>query len=536
MPGQSPEVPTRFFHEPKGENHIKALTDLDVNESPFVKNIVLSTDGMYICRPGTENVGSGISSPICGMVIFSSKTSSDYIVRVTTTGVDIWGGSSWSSLLGPTLALDVYSFVEFTVWDEDLLFTDGSTGLYKVNVNDGTYSLVAGAAVGKHITTFGGRVIVSYVIKDADTSVIGVLPTRIEWCVKNNNADWLGLGSGYEDLLSSPGGTVDVQHGVFPANDVEAFVIRSSSIWVMNTTGYFDAPFQFTYRFDTGTDSPYSITRVPPARGEASGVIYSQIMMLSQDDVVVVRPEGITPVGFPIRDQLLGGTLNPRRAIAGFEPRNREYWIHVPPLNDLNTTSVVWRYRIDEKIWTHCEYPFKLNRLAFKDILYQQTMDQLTGTMEDLVGPYDELGLAARQPGALMAGSNGGTYSVIREREGVVGDVNALGSASGIPIEIDTGMILSDSPLNDLMILMLEIHYEARQTIQAIFEYSIDGGTTWENYGLLSMPATQGPRTLAYRNTLHRPRLQIRMRSNDGSTLQLHSLFIKIVKGSAINQ
>jgi len=534
LPGQIVEAPMMFFHAPKGENHIKALTDLSPDESPFVQNLVFSPDSMYVTRPGVEGVGSNVSDPICGVVVFSSRTGSDYIIRVTGTGVDYWGGTAWYSLVGPTLSIAQDTTVEFTVWNDKLLFTDGSTGLYSINLGDGTYSAIPGAAVGKHITTFGGRVIVSYVVKDADPSLNGTFTTRIEWCAKNNNEDWLGLGSGYEDLLSSPGGTVDVQHGVIPVTDVEAFIIRASSIWVMNITGFVDTPFQFTYRFDQGTDAPGSIVRTPSPRGQTSMRLFAQIIMLSTDDVVVVRPEGITPIGFPIRDQLLGSTLNTRKAIAGFEPRNREYWIHVPPLANNNTTSVVWKYRLDDGVWYHSLYPFKLERMAFKDILYAATFDELTGTIDSLAGSFDDLGIGARTPGPVLVCSN--QNRVLREKEGVIEDVDSFGSPVGIPIEIQTGMILPASPLEDLTVIMLELLYEADQIITAIFEYSTNGGQTWQTYGQVDLPVTSGPTVQPYRYTINRHKIQIRMRSDDGSTLRLHSLFIKVVKGSAINQ
>lgn len=530
--GQAAEASVAFFSNPQGETRVKALHKLTPDESPFVQNLVFSLDSTYVTKPGTELVGGAAATAICGVIVFSSRTSSDYIVRVTTTGVEYWGGTSWVALTGPALALAQDTKVEFTVWDDKLLFTDSSTNLYSINFGDGNYTAIPGAAVGRHITTFGGRVIVSYVIKDPDTP--GTFVTRIRWCAKNNNTDWTGLGSGYEDLLSSPGGTVDVQQGVIPVTDVEAFVIRSSSVWVMNITGYVDAPFNFTYRFDQGTDAPGSIVRTPSPRGESAGSLFAQIIMLSQDDVVVVRPEGITPIGIPIKDQLLGTTLNTRKAIAGFEPRNREYWIHVPPLANDNTTSVVWKYRIDEGVWYHSLYPFKMERMAFKDVLFAQTFDELVGTFDTLVGFFDDLGLQTRQPAAILVSSN--QPRVIRERPGVVGDVNALGTSQGITIELQTGMILPSNPLEDLVILMLEVLYEASQSITAIFEFSVDGGTTWETYGQLTLTATSGPTLVAYRNTITRKKLQMRMRSDDGSTLRLHAIYIKQVQGSPINQ
>lgn len=534
LPGQAVEESMPFFTAPEGEDYVTPLSALGLNRSPFVQNLRLDLNGLYRTRHGTEVVSSVAASQICGLAVFSSIWGNDYIVRVTTTGVDIWSGTSWTALTGPALAISPYTIVEFSVWGSTLMFTDGATGLYSIAIASGAYTQIVGATVGKHLTTFGGRAVVSYVTQDADTSLPGTFPTRIEWSVKNNNEDWIGLGSGYEDLLSAPGGTVDIQHGVIPVTDVEAFVIRSSSIWIMNTTGLFDTPYQFTYRFDQGTDSPHSIVRVPAGINTSPGSLYAQVIMLGTDDVVIVKPEGIYPIDFPIRDQLLNNLLNTKAAIAGLEPRMREYWLHVPPLTDDNDDSIVWKYSIDKQKWTHALYPFKITRMAFKDILASQTFDELTGTFDSLVGPFDSLGQGARQPGAIFAITN--DDYVVREREGVTGDVTGQGVPTGIAIEIRTGEILPASPLEDLTLIMVQLLYEATQAVVIDFEYSSDGGTSWTTYGQLTLAATAGPEIVPYRYTLFKRKMQLRAKSSDGSTLKFHGLFVKTVRGAAINQ
>lgn len=534
MPGQMADPPMEFFTQPEGEDRITEINRLGTQRSPFVRNLVFSADSMYVTRNGTEVTGTAASSTICGLAIYSPRTGSDYIVRVTTTGVDYWAGSSWIALSGPVLAVSPYTIVEFTVWDNNLVFSDASTGIYTISISSGTYALISGSPAVKHLTTFGGRVIGSYVTVDADPTLTGTHPTRIEWCVKNDNTNWLGLGSGYEDLLSAPGGVVDIQHGVVPVTDSEAFVLRSSSIWIMRTTGYFETPFNFTYRFDQGTDSPSSIIRVPSERGGDSTSPYAQLIMLGLDDVLMVHPEKIVPIGLPIRDELLNSTLNARTAIAGFEPRMREYWLHVPPLTDDNTESVVWRYRIDEKRWYHTLYPFKITRMAFRDLLFATTYDQLTGTIEDLAGPYDNLGLGSRQPGAVFAVS--GTNIVVRERLGLTGDVTSAGAATGIPIQIRTGEILPSSVRDNLTLVMLELLYESSRVMTVTFEYSEDGGTTWTSYGTLSLAITTTPTIVPYRFTKSIRKVQLRVTATDAGGLQFHGLYVKTVKGSPINQ
>lgn len=538
LPGQQVEDPIGFFTKPEGEDRASPLIALGANRSPFVQNLRLSDAGLYEVRDGTYPTNSTGDSEICGLAIYSAKDGNDYLVRMTRTKIHVYDGLAWTEITGAGFALAAGTVVQFTVWGDNLLATDATGDIYSISVVSSTYAVIAGAGVGYFITTFGSRVVSSNIVKSAWDAAAH--PTRVEWTVKDDSTDWTGLGAGYDDMVSAPGGVVDIQRGIIPMTDTEALIFRASSIWVMNTTGFFDAPFALTYRFGEGTDSPYSIVKVPEGRNEPNyGTNVSQVIMLGTDDVMLVKTSAATPIGTQIRNQLFRYDLDTPNAIAGFETRRREYWLHVPPIQS-DGTSIVWKYKIDDKIWYHDLYPFRMTRMAFKGLLFANSMDTLVGTMDDLTGTFNQLGGSSnyRVPGGAFA--IGDIFKVVRSIAGVVNDTDGTGNDNlGIPIELQTGLILPVDALSNLTLVRVDLNYEASREVTVLFEYSVDGGNNWLSYGTLVLADTTltGPISVPYRYTFSAlNRVQLRVRGTDAGGLKLNTFFVQLVKGSMINQ
>lgn len=532
-PGEVPSdaQPKMFFTNPEGEDHITPLTAMGMNKSPFVENMRVSLGGRYVVRDGTYRIGAAAANPICGACIFIASTYVNYIVRVTTTGVEIYSGGGWIALTGPALSLNSTTIVEFSVWDFDLMFTDATSGLYTIDFNAGTYTLIPDAPIGLHLTTFDGRAILSNLTPNG-------LPSRIQWCVKNDNTDWTGLGSGYEDLLSSPGGVVDTQHAVIPVTDSEAFVVRASSLWIMNTTGYFDAPFQFTQHFPQGTGSPDTIVRIPGEKisEQTLRTLFAQIVLLGTDDVVMMKMEGVFPLGFPIRDQLLNNQLNANLAVADFEPRLREYRLSVPTWAGTETSSIVWRYNIDTHLWTHDKFPIRISRLFCGDLIPSTlSIGQLTGLISGLIGTFGTMGAttATPSPGALFVDSVG--KAIVKEDSAYTVDVQSDGSSIGVEIELRTGLLIAPNPLCRAMIDDVQLEYEASAITTVEIDYSTDGGNSWLVFGTFTLAITTRPTVVMVRRVREAETLMLRAISTSAGGLKLHSLTPSLTDGSSIN-
>jgi hypothetical protein len=259
--------------------------------------------------------------------------------------------------------------------------------------------------------------------------------------------------------------------------------------------------------------------------------------MLGTDDVLMVRPEGVEGLGWPIRDVLFDTSYDTSRARAGFDPRLRRYRLYVPPVNP-GDESIVWDYYVDRQRWFHVKYPFLIRNFVFKDISYTSlSMNELSGTFDSLTGTMDDLSTqSAREPTTFMA-VGGAADRVVYETDGLLNDVNNSTGAPTIeiPIELRTGEIFPSTELDTLEVIKFQLLYEAILPTIVDIEYSEDGGTTWTGYGQITLPVTTAPTTAVFRKTLYRNRMQFRVTSDSATGLKLYGLYVKTVRGSSIN-
>lgn len=478
--------PVAFWEQPQGLDFITPLSRLAPNKVPQMNNLRISDARRLRVREGTDALGSAAGSTIVGQISCVDAGGVEYVVRVLTDGVEILGADVWVAASGPTLDIPEGAFVEFTAWGGDLLFNDTVTGLYSINLQDYTYELVANTPAGLHITTFAGRVIISNVLGYA---------TRIQWSVRNNSTDWSGPGSGYDDMLSAPGGIVDVQHGVYPVNDQEALIVRSSSIWVLNQTGNAVTPFNFFYRFSDGTDAPNTIAKIPN----------QGLIMLGKHDVLLVTPGQIQSLGLPIRSQLIGPDYLPAEAVGVYDAARFEYRLHVPESGA--SSYKLWRYHLPTQTWSCDTYPLQIRRISAGNTQIGTAIEDLIGTIEALTGTIEQLGIQGRREGVLFV--FGDTTSAYETEAGT--DINTP-SASPVVASITSGLVQPGGPLMRATLIGIGLEYTVPRNVTALLETSSDGGTTWTSYpASFTFSATVPALIKMLRSTIDRDQYMFRL-------------------------
>ena len=510
-PAADPQ-PIPLWNSARGVDLETSLSRLGPDGTPFAKNFRLTVDGRLRVRGGLAAVGSVAAAPITGIVVASTNTGLDYHVRVLTNGVQILTGTNWGSCSGPAFTMAEYDYVEFASWNGKLMFNVPGSGLYELNLSTQAYTHISTAPIGRHMTVFGGRVIIS--------NIAGA-PTRVQWSTKNSNTDWTGIGSGSDDMLSAPGGVVDIQHGVFPLSDSEAVLVRSSSIWILTLTGNPDAPFAFNYRFNEGTDSPASIVRLTNQR----------IAMIGREDIVIISVSGIESIGLPIRKEVLGTAYSPVYAVGAFDSKSMEYRLHVPP-TAASTSSDVWRYKFTTQTWHKDTWPCVVRRLASGNAQIHVSTNQLTGKTNELVGPTNLLGVLGRQGGLLVAQSGG---YVCRETDTGTTDLTTAGGTQVVPAEIWSGLIQPKGSLHRLHMLSVQIEYVADRTIDLTLEVSTDGGTTWEGYGSVSLLTSIVPTVGIFRRSIEKRQMMLRLVAADAVGLELIAVNPFVLPGAPIH-
>lgn len=333
-----------MLEAPEGMFDNVPLNRFNVNQAISIYNYRVGNKKRLLHRYGTDKVGAtATAAPIIGLYIFLKSDGTEVPIRFFATGLEIFNGTTWTAATGTALTGTNTSHIVATAWGTDhLLFTNGVDVIVDLNVAAGTFARIAAAPVCLGLTTFGNRVVASYILSG------GTFPYRIQWSIKNDNTDWSSAGSGFEDLLASPGSATDQQVGVYPINDTFALVVRSTSVWGMSLTGFVDAPFSFGRLFaNLGCPARYSVVTVP------GGIIF-----VGNDNVYFVSQTSFIHLGDAVRNGVLFANSQLIPSIIGlYDPRWGEYNMLVNP-GDASTghNPALYKCKLETKAWTFFLY------------------------------------------------------------------------------------------------------------------------------------------------------------------------------------
>lgn len=508
VPGRA-VVPVEFWRQCKGINSLVPLSEVPNEYARSITNLMIDP-GFMVSRYGLVAL-DGDDTRVQAILSFSPEGGAGTLLRLRTDGVDSWNGSSWLPVVDIVLNGNPTDRFTWTGWGNELLICNGADKIISYNVLTGEVTILEESSPARHITTFNGRVVASAVTDGAFRGY------RVRWSVKNDDRDWTsetttdGIGAGFEDLLSAPGGMVDEVMGVFPLTDETAIMVREHSIWQVFTTGNVDAPFRFTLMTnELGCRARHSIVRTP------FGVIFP-----SKENIWLVTERGPQAIGDPVRKELFVAITSYPELTGVYDPRRQEYRLAI--------NSIVYRYKFQEQAWTKDVYPFNVRHINF--ISYEAlglTFDQLTGTFDELTGTFDELGIDVGDEGMYFINDSDGV--ALHEDPAITND-NTLTS----PIEIVTGLLQAGSPLNKTGIIEAQLEYECDEAQRLFFDYSTDKGVTWTQYSYVDVVPTTGPRVTAVRKTYENHNLQIRVRSDGLGQIKLIALSLMLVEGGRVN-
>lgn len=500
-----------FWSPPGGLSLTPRLARIPNTHSADISNLMLD-DRVLRSRLGTSAFGPA-STNVMAIVGFSNPAQVGTLLRYTTTGLDYWNGLSWVSVDANVFSGGLNSYFEFTNWGDEILATNGVNKVYRYNPSTGQKGFIDQSFVGRHIATFGGRVILTSVFDGSFKAY------RIRWSVKNDNLDWTGDGSGFEDLFSAPGGRVDEAHGCFPITDDTALIIRENSIWQMSTTGNVLAPFRFSRVISQlGTLCPRSIAEVPGGYA-----------MVSKDNVVIVGLGQVQPIGDPIREALISSITDFNAVVGRYDQKRNEYRLAVG--------SRVWRFSFRDKGWTRDDYPVQVR--DFTQVLITKTgikIDDLQGKIDDLQGKIDDLVTSLSIDGLMFVGHVGGSATVIAQEDSdATQDVDSTGASVDSAIVVATGLIQAGSVRDKSSVIEIQLEYESGAAQTLLFEYSVDGGANWTSYSTKAIAATTGPSILSVRKVIKGHNIQLRLKSTTLGKLRVLSFTPRIVQDARVS-
>lgn len=469
------------------------LPSMDPAKLRLVRNLCIRY-GAYQTRDGTDVVGEISGSELLYSTDVLLADGSYYLVRWRVDGVDVFINGAWVPATGPAWAGNKLAPFAMTGWGDSLLFTAGmGKKIFQLDLNPPVLTELTDSPVGIiHLTTFNGRVIAS-----------GGSNGEVSWSAKNNHTDWTGLGSGFEDLRSAPGGRPDSQTAVVPISDELAYCIRSQSIWQVGNTGDFDSPFAFTRLFTyVGSRWPSTVVATP------QGVI----CMGDTGQIWFINSSGYKDIAFNIHNLTTSMEQGFKRlAMAAYDLKRNEYRLTRPDINSL-TAQMVLRYSIEKDAWTEDVYPFPIRSIAYTQFVKKLTVDELTGSVNSLVGTMDDLGVGVRNPGTVYTMPGDGKY-VVRDdslkSSLALRDTNFAGARAASGFRIESGDVKVGDPIKRQEFIEMICWYEAATDVTLNFDYSYDGGVTWALASQKVAPATNGrPRAIKVQRTADREHLQ----------------------------
>lgn len=502
----------------RGHDKMAPLPAMNPEMLRLARNINIRY-GAYKTRDGTETIGAIAGFELLYATDVLLPSGDFFIVRFKTTGVDVFANGVWNPTVGDVFTGSKVAPFAITGWNDRILFTAGNGRKVFELVFSPSFTiteLVESPVDVIHLATFNGRVMAS------------IKGTAVQWTVKNDHTDWDGLGSGFEDLLSAPGGRPDQQTAIIPVTDELAYCLRSASVWQVGNTGDFDSPFSFS-RVATHIGSKFPNTVAATKRGFVCVGDGAQVWSVSPDGMMDIAAP--VAVDFDIE-------LGAQRLMSGaYDVKFDEYRVTIPSSNML-TAQKVMRYSFPNQAWTEDIYPFPIKSIAYTQFSKMLSIDELTGTIDDLVGSIDDLGVSVRNPGCIYAMEGDGKYVVrddIARSSEALRDVNFGGARVSSGFRMESGDIHVGDPIKRQEFIELICWYESDAPVVFSFDYSYDGGQTWDLASQVTAPATNGrPRPISINRTADRDHLQFAVSTEATPSLRMISFQAMIREGARI--
>lgn len=477
--------------------NLKLAIDLDVGA------------GIYYAAATTLHPTVSGSTLTAGTLTVAAKVAGAAGNAITTTEAlanGSWGAATLTGGLDPVSAGNyltgtVLDFFTYTAFNNTLLLSNGVDGTYEYAPLTGLLQKITEAPAAKHLSTIGGRVVASAVNGQEYTT---------QWSVKNNSHDWTGIGSGSEDLLSTPGGLVDSVLGVWPITEDTSLMVRTNSIWQVNQTGDEEAPFRFNRLFaNLGSRSRHSIDVVPGG-----------LVMLGTDDIYLIDATKPAPMGTLIRPRIFA-TEDLTKAKGRYRSRLRQYWLTLGG-------DEVYVYSFDDGGWSRMKYPYNVRWLEESIPHYGGvTWGEMVGdwashpeTWASLVGDF-------RAAGFFMA-TDEALGNTIQESGASTADTYIAAGKAALGIEAQTREFDPSTPLEEVQVNEAHLEYESEEAQDIIFEWSSDGGTTWNAYSTKTLAITDTVEISKPEKQIERKKIMLRLRSATlgGLTLVSFSPFL----------
>lgn len=274
--------------------------------------------------------------------------------------------------------------------------------------------------------------------------------------------------SGFGPLVNSPSDVGDFITGVFGLTSVMV-ILREQSIWLSTKQASFTNPFNSNAAVPgIGCDTPYS------AKVTEFGLSWLDRRTRT---VYAYSPGGLPePIGQPVEKSIINNISDPQLVFGSYDPIEKAYSVNIPSVASNFTQT--WTYYFRDNAWTYNEYPVLTSMDVVELLTGFLAIDDLVGTMDELVGSFDDL-----------------SPIVTAKQERVFGYGNGLLANPDPTVDYDlvegnlytTDLISKSFELPGVDVAVAEIVVEYQASIEGVLElwYATDGGVNPPNNVIL---------------------------------------------------
>ena len=482
-----------------GMNTFDPPEDLNLGESPDMMNCMVY-NGLLRKRPGYTQFGSD-SLPSAVLGLFSTQNDADatFLYGFHLTGAQKYnaGSGAWDEVVGTALTGTGDNLFSIQNSQSSIVFSQGIDPVKLITfASPLTYAgLNANAPAAKYLERFVNRLFLAHTLESAT-----VKPYRVRRSVNGDHTDWVGVGSGFTDLLEFP-------------YHIRGMKKLASALIVYTWEAIY---------IGTRTEIPAAPVRFDPLATDV-GLLAAHTLrgrnlfhwFLGNDDFYELSFSGVAPIGGPIRDTVFEeiSAAQLHRAFSIRVPDTREYITFLCTVGQ-TIPDKAWVFNYGRRIW----YPWSVSgpRSACLHRLDNTSTWDMSGTWDEQIGPWDSSIYGQSFPAMLTGHEDGKVYQWSKQE---LGD-------NGTPIPCrwcskDLTCKDIDKELQDLQVTLntLVINYQGQGSVAYLnVSFSIDGGITWSSPDVVTLLAGSGEKTVVLDHQTTGNKVRFRLEQTSATT------------------
>ncbi len=354
-------------------------------------------------------------------------------------------------------------------------------------------------------------------IQYADRLIIGDIPNypfRLKWCIAGTYTNWTGTGSGYKDWVEDPYGITgfSIMSGIL-------VTYKTYSIGHVTRTGRSDDPFAFE-------------VKVPGIGCFIGGSLVSlgdADIFVGSDNFYTYDLRSAEPVGDNVKDFFLTD-LNPAYTHTGHALVVEEYsevqFYYASVDNISPNKALVYNYDMD--IWSGIwEFNSPVHSSGYATQEVSGTWDSDDEAWDTDSSEWDSSLTLSSQPLNMVAQ---GTSLYKQEPTAPI-------SGANLNFIWETKDFIPEEELKSITAYRVIVSYYALTSGNLIFETSVDGGQSWQNYQIQALNTTTPSRVrYAFFDLITTDEvISGRFRSIDGGRFQIVKVRLEAISAGDIN-